>query len=32
MKNTIGIRISAEAEEKGTDTVEVGVSAYAIRD
>ena len=32
MKATIGIRISAEAEEMGTDTVEVGVSAYAIRD
>ena len=32
MKTTIGIRISSEAEEMGTDTVEVGVSAYAIRD
>tara|TARA_B100001250_G_scaffold414503_1_gene453323 strand:- start:9622 stop:10905 length:1284 start_codon:yes stop_codon:yes gene_type:complete len=32
MKATIGIRISSEAEEMGTDTVEVGVSAYAIRD
>ena len=32
MKNTIGIRLSKEAEVKGTDVSETGVIAYAIRD
>ncbi len=32
MKNTIGIRLSKEAELKGTDVSETGVIAYAIRD
>ena len=32
MKNTIGIRLSKEAEQKGTDVSETGVIAYAIRD
>jgi Amt family ammonium transporter len=32
MKNTIGIRLSKEAELKGTDVTETGVIAYAIRD
>jgi len=32
MKNTIGIRLSKEAELKGTDISETGVIAYAIRD
>ena len=32
LKNTIGIRISEEAEKKGTDKVEIGVTAYMIRD
>ncbi len=32
MKNTIGIRLSKEAEIKGTDISETGVIAYAIRD
>ena len=32
MKNTIGIRLSKEAEMKGTDVSETGVIAYAIRD
>ena len=32
MKNTIGIRLSKEAEVKGTDVTETGVIAYAIRD
>ena len=32
MKNTIGIRLSKEAEVKGTDIIETGVIAYAIRD
>ena len=32
MKNTIGIRLSKEAEIKGTDVTETGVIAYAIRD
>ena len=32
MKNTIGIRLSKEAEIKGTDIIETGVIAYAIRD
>ena len=32
MKNTIGLRISKEAERLGTDKAEVGVIAYGIRD
>ena len=32
IKNTIGIRLSKEAEMKGTDVTETGVIAYAIRD
>jgi len=32
MKNTVGIRLSKEAELKGTDVSETGVIAYAIRD
>ena len=32
MKNTMGIRLSKEAEIKGTDVSETGVIAYAIRD
>tara|TARA_B100000427_G_scaffold207752_1_gene172968 strand:- start:1859 stop:3157 length:1299 start_codon:yes stop_codon:yes gene_type:complete len=32
MKSTIGIRLSKEAELKGTDVSEIGVIAYAIRD
>ena len=32
MKKTMGIRISEEAEKKGTDKVEIGVTAYMIRD
>ena len=32
MKATIGIRLSKEAETKGTDVSETGVVAYAIRD
>ena len=32
MKNTIGIRLSKEAELKGSDISETGVIAYAIRD
>ena len=32
MKNTIGIRLSKEAETKGTDVSATGVIAYAIRD
>ena len=32
MKNTLGIRLSKEAETKGTDVTETGVIAYAIRD
>ena len=32
MKNTFGIRLSKEAEMKGTDVTETGVIAYAIRD
>ena len=32
MKNTMGIRLSKDAEIKGTDVSEVGVIAYAIRD
>ena len=32
MKNTMGIRLSKEAELKGTDVSETGVIAYAIRD
>ena len=32
MKETIGIRISKQAEKLGTDVSEIGVAAYAIRD
>ena len=32
MKATMGIRLSKEAEMKGTDVTETGVIAYAIRD
>jgi len=32
MKSTFGIRLSKEAETKGTDVTETGVIAYAIRD
>jgi Amt family ammonium transporter len=32
IKNTIGLRISEEAEKLGTDKSEVGVVAYSIRD
>ena len=32
MKATFGIRLSREAESKGTDVTETGVIAYAIRD
>jgi len=32
LKVTIGIRISDEAQRKGTDVAEIGVVAYAIRD
>ena len=32
MKLTMGIRISDEAQKKGTDVSEIGVVAYAIRD
>ena len=32
MKNTTGIRLSKDAEIKGTDVTETGVIAYAIRD
>ena len=32
IKNTIGLRISKEAERLGTDKAEVGVIAYGIRD
>ena len=32
IKNTIGLRISEEAEKLGTDKAEVGVIAYSIRD
>jgi Amt family ammonium transporter len=32
MKNTMGIRLSKEAEKLGTDVAETGVIAYAIRD
>ena len=32
IKNTIGLRISKEAERLGTDRAEVGVIAYGIRD
>jgi len=32
MKKTVGIRISEEAERLGTDKVEIGVTAYMIRD
>ena len=32
MKATVGIRLSRQAEVKGTDVTETGVIAYAIRD
>ena len=32
MKATVGLRLSKEAEAKGTDVSETGVIAYAIRD
>ncbi len=32
LKNTMGIRLSKDAEIKGTDVTETGVIAYAIRD
>ena len=32
LKESIGLRISAQAEKLGTDVAEVGVKAYAIRD
>ena len=32
LKKTIGIRTSDEAQKKGTDVSEIGVTAYAIRD
>jgi len=32
LKQSIGLRISAQAEKLGTDVAEVGVKAYAIRD
>ena len=32
MKVTVGLRLSKEAETKGTDVSETGVIAYAIRD
>ena len=32
MKATMGIRVSDEAQKKGTDVSEIGVTAYAIRD
>ena len=32
MKETVGLRISKEAERLGTDKAEVGVIAYGIRD
>ncbi len=32
LKGTIGLRISKSAEKLGTDKVEVGVTAYSIRD
>ena len=32
MKATVGLRLSKEAETKGTDVSEIGVIAYAIRD
>jgi len=32
MKSTVGIRLSKKAERLGTDVVETGVIAYAIRD
>ena len=32
MKQTIGIRLRANAEKLGTDKSEVGIIAYAIRD
>ena len=32
LKSTIGIRVSDEAQRKGTDVAETGVVAYSIRD
>ena len=32
LKQTIGLRISKEAEKLGTDKAEIGVVAYSIRD
>ena len=32
LKATVGLRLSKEAEAKGTDVSETGVIAYAIRD
>ena len=32
MKQLVGIRISEQAEKLGTDKVEIGVTAYMIRD
>jgi Amt family ammonium transporter len=32
MASTFGIRVSKEAETKGTDVAEIGVIAYSIRD
>ena len=32
MKETVGLRISKEAEKLGTDKVEIGVTAYSIRE
>jgi Amt family ammonium transporter len=32
MKQSVGIRISEEAEKLGTDKIEIGVTAYMIRD
>ena len=32
IKNTVGLRISKEAEKLGTDKAEIGVIAYGIRD
>ena len=32
LKTTVGIRVSDEAQRKGTDVAETGVVAYSIRD
>ena len=32
LKSTVGIRVSDEAQRKGTDVAETGVVAYSIRD